>query len=151
MVDVRTATEADIPAILEMGRDLHAESPRYRSSTYRPDKVEALARTVIPGGGTLIAEKDGTIIGMLAGYVAEQWFSDYKVATDFTFYIKPEHRKTGRAALKLVRAFEEWAIVQGAREIMPGISTQIDIEGTTRFFEKLGYAVYGNALIKKVG
>lgn len=150
MVKVRAATEDDLPAILEMGRMLHGESPRYRGMSYNEAKVEALALKVIPTGGTLIAEKDGKIIGMLAGYVAEHWFSDDKVASDFTFYIRPEHRGTGKAALLLVRAFERWATAQGAKDIMPGVSTQIDIERTTRFYEKLGYAVYGNALIKKV-
>lgn len=150
MVKVRAATEDDLPAILEMGRALHAESPRYAAMSYNEAKVEALALRVIPTGGTLVAEKDGKIIGMLAGYVAEHWFSDDKVASDFTFYIRPEHRRTGKAALLLVRAFERWAVERGAKDIMPGVSTQIDVERTTRFFEKLGYTVYGNALLKRV-
>lgn len=149
-VSVRVATLDDLPVLVEMGRQLHAESPRYRDSRYLPEKVEALGRSLIPAGGTHVAEKDGRIIGMLAGYVAEQWFSDYKVASDLTFYIAPEHRKTSRAALLLVRAFEQWAIASGAKEIIPGTSTQIDVESTTRFYTKMGYAVYGNTFIKRL-
>lgn len=148
-VSVRTATLDDLPALVEMGRRLHAESPRYRDSAYLPEKVEALGRSLIPAGGTHVAEKDGTIIGVMAGYVMEQWFSDYKVASDLVFYIAPEHRKTSRAALMLVRVFERWAFAQGAQEIIPGISSQIDIEGTTRFYVKMGYVVYGNTFIKR--
>jgi GNAT superfamily N-acetyltransferase len=149
-VSVRRATEEDIPEVLAMGAALHAESPRYSALTYNPAKVEFLARHVIadPEGGALVAEKDGKIIGMMAGFVAPHWFSDDLIASDYTFYVKPEHRRKGRAALMLVRAFEEWAAAHGAVSIVPGTSTQIDADSTARFYEKLGYERTGFTFCK---
>jgi GNAT superfamily N-acetyltransferase len=155
--NVRAATEADIPAIIEMGRALHAESPRYSRMSFAAEKIDALARSLIVGtlvsdapGGVLVAEKNGQIVGMMAGFVSAPFFSHDKIASDYTFYVKPEHRKTGRIALKLVRAFEAWAIAAGAADIVPGTSTEIDADSTRRFYEKLGYKHYGHAMIKRL-
>lgn len=148
-VSVRPAVEADIPTILELGGMLHAESPRYREFSYSPKKVARLAMYVIGEGGALVAEKDGKIIGLIAGMVSEHWFSEDKIATDLTFFIVPEERKKGRAALMLVRAFEAWAESKGARHIVPGTSTQLDADGTARFYEKLGYERTGYQFAKR--
>lgn len=148
-VNVRTAILDDLPDILDMGAALHAESPRYAALSYNAAKVEARARDVIPGGGALVAEMNGKIIGMIAGFVCEHWFSDDKIASDYTFYVKPEHRG-GRAALLLVRGFEGWAYLNGAKDIVPGTSTLINAEGTARFYEKLGYERSGYGFFKRV-
>lgn len=148
-VNVRTATLYDLPEIMAMGEALHAESPRYAMCSYNPAKVEALARQVIPAGGAHVAEMNGKIIGMIAGFVVDRWFGDDKMASDYTFYVKPEHRK-GRAALLLVRAFEGWAYLNGALDIVPGTSTMLDAEGTARFYEKLGYERSGYGFFKRI-
>lgn len=149
-VDVRPAAAADIPALVEMGRAMHAESPRFARFGFNPDKVAALAAGVIPGGGALVAERDGIIVGMMAGFVVAQWFSDDLIASDFVLYLQPDERRKGRAAFMLVRAFEEWAKSQGAIDIAPGTTTGIDPEGTARFYEKMGYGRTGFAFHKEV-
>lgn len=151
MVKVRSATLDDIPALVDMGRMLHAESPRYARRSFNPNKVAARARLVIPFGGAHIAEREGDIVGMLAGFVVADWYGDDKIASDLAFYVKPEHRKKGRAALMLVRAFEDWAISQGATDLVPGSSTLIGTESTATFFEKLGYERTGYGFYKRVG
>lgn len=150
-------TVADIPAAVRMGRALHAESPRYTHLRFVPEKIEALIRSMVTGtlvtdapGGAFVAEKDGEIVGMFGGFITTPFFSDDKIASDYTFYVAPEHRRKGRAALALIRAFEDWAAAQGAVDLVPGVSTQIDAESTVRFYEKLGYERYGTAMIKRV-
>lgn len=150
-VSVRAAVEADIPTLIELGAALHAESPRFRRYPYSPRKVAEMALAVIPGGGALVAEIDGKIVGVMAGFVVEQWFSETKVASDLTFYILPEYRKKGRAALMLVRAFEQWAKSKGAVDVVPGASTQIDPDTTRSFYEKLGYVTSGYQFFKELG
>jgi GNAT superfamily N-acetyltransferase len=149
LIKARTATLSDLPEIMDMGKALHAESPRYSILSYNSDKVEALARQVIPAGGAHVAEINGKIIGVIAGFVVERWFGDDKIASDYTFYVKPEHRR-GRAALLLLRAFEGWAYLNGALDIIPGTSTMIDAEGTARFYEKLGYERSGYGFFKRI-
>lgn len=149
-VSVRPAVEADIPVLIELGAALHAESPRFSRYAFSPVKVAGTALFAIAGGGAFVAENNGKIIGVLAGFVAEQWFSTDRVVSDLTFYITPEQRKKGRAALMLIRAFEQWAVSQGAMDIVPGASTQIDPEGTRRFYEKLGYTTSGYQFFKRL-
>lgn len=150
MVKVRTATLEDIPTLVELGRALHAESPRYSMLSYNPKKVGQVALLVIQQGGTLVAVKDETIIGFIAGYVCAHWFGDDLMASDYSFYIKPEHRCTGRTALLLLKRFEEWAISKGALDVVPGSTTMINTEGTATFFEKLGYTRSGIGFFKRV-
>lgn len=157
MVSVRNATAADISTLVEMGRAMHAESPRYSRMAFSAEKVEDLIRSMVsstlvtePTGGALVAEKDGHIVGMIGGYIASPFFTHDKVASDYAFYVVPEHRRKCRAAVALMRAFEAWAVEQGAVDIVPGISTMIDPERTLRFFEKLGYEKQGYVLIKRI-
>lgn len=149
VVKVRPAVEGDIPTMVRLGRRLHAESPRYRDRHFDPDKVTGIARAVIAQGGAHVAEDDGKIVGLIAGFVVEHWFGRDKMASDFTFYVAPEARG-GRAALMLVRAFEAWAISQGVKDIVPGVSTELNVEGVAAFYNRLGYRTYGATFLKEV-
>lgn len=155
MIKVRFATRADIEVMADMGQALHDESPRFASRSYSKDKVMRLGEHLLgtmmggPRGCMLIAEKGDEPIGMMVGFVTEDWFGHDKVASDYTFYVKPEHRG-GRAAVMLLKTFEQWAREQGAVEIMPGVSTLIHEGKTQRFYEKLGYRFTGVLLSKKV-
>lgn len=154
---IRPAKPEDIPAIVALGRAMHAESPRYSRLRYDPEKVANLLRRMVEGtlttnptGGAFVAVKDGTIIGMIGGYVVETFFGPDTVASDYAFYITPSERRKGRTAAGLVLAFEAWAIAQGVADIVPGVSTMIETQSTRRLFEKLGYEHYGEAMIKRV-
>src|SRR5574340_430474 len=143
--------------MVAMGRALHAESPRYSRLTFSAEKVADRIRSMVSGtlvtepvGGALVAEKGGKLIGMLGGFVTSPYFSHDKIASDYTFYVVPEQRRKGRAAVALVRAFEAWAVEQGVVDIVPGISTMIDAESTVRFYQKLGYEIHGYAMIKRI-
>lgn len=66
---IRAAVEADIPALVELGRAMHAESPRYSKLAYNAEKVAALAARIVPSGGALVAENNGILVGMMVGFV----------------------------------------------------------------------------------
>ena len=157
MVKVRIGTHEDIPAVVDLGARLHAESPTYRDFPYSRIKVRAVLQQCV---GTLmapaedavmlVAEEDGRLIGMLLGYLTEGVFvEDLVIATDLTFYVEPEHRGT-MAAVRLLKAFEVWARTHGATHIAPGISTRINDERTQRFYERLGYASSGMSMTKRI-
>lgn len=157
MAEIRNATVDDIPVLIAMGRALHDESPRYSHLSYSEEKVERLIRSMIEDtlvadapGGAVVAIKDGIVVGMIGGFVTSPFFSDDKIASDYTFYVKPEHRGTGRVALRLIQAFEQWAITQGVRDIVPGTSTMIDADGTAALYRHLGYEKHGFIFRKRV-
>jgi hypothetical protein len=149
-VEIRPATHDDVPAILEMGRAMHAESPRYQGLGFDAEKVWHRAWHTVDTGGAFVAVKDGRIVGMVAGYVVENWFGGDNIASDYVFYLIPEERRIGRSAFLLWRAFEAWAAARGARDIAPGTTTGVDAEGTARFFMKLGYTPTGGVFFKRL-
>lgn len=156
MVKIRQAAHADIPAIIEMGRALHAESPRFRGDSFSDVKIanrlrQLLGTAVTRGeGGALIAEDGDRLVGLMAGYVAEEFFGYDRIATDYSLYVVPEYRG-GTVGVRLIKAFEEWAWKAGATAIQPGISTEIDADRTRGIYERLGYGMFGYLMIKRRG
>lgn len=144
---VRYATEADIPALIELGRAMHAESPRFAVHQYSPAKTAATIQFLIAHGVVLVAEKAGEPVGMMGGMVAPQPFLDSMQGVELAVYVAPAHR--GRTGMRLIRAFEAWAFDRGADEITLGISTEVDIERTAALYERLGYRRSGITTIKR--
>ena len=91
----------------------------------------------------------GTVIGGFMGAVTYSFFGDDVIASDFALYIEPEHRG-GMSAARLVKAFEDWAINLGAKEIYIGQSTGVEPERTVQFYERLGYEKVGYTTRKEV-
>ena len=152
MADIRRATAADIPALVEMGRALHDESPRYKDMAYSDSKVAALAERIMTGpmaqaAVILVADIDGVLVGMFVAVIAERWFCDERYVTDLTVYVKPHHRG-GRTFFRLLMAFECWATEQGIADKAIGVSTEINAEQTVCAYKRLGYRLAGYTMVK---
>lgn len=145
---IRVATEADIPRIVELGRHLHAESDEYACISYDPDKVaETMTGLISQSGVIFLYERDGEIVGGLAGTVTEFWFSREKIACDYSLFIEPAHRH-GLIAVRLVLAFHAWSKIMGARQIKMGVTT--GITGADRLYQSLGMRHCGNLFSKDI-
>jgi len=72
--------------------------------------VNQLYHHCILGGGLgLVAEKDGDLVGMIAGIKSPNiWYVDDIALREIMFYIQPEFRK-GRVAYKLLTKYNEHA------------------------------------------
>lgn len=135
---IRPATDADVPAIAELGRLLHQESDEYRGISYDVDKVCETMRGLLSCGGVIfLYESGGELCGGLAGSIGEFWFSREKISGDFSLFVKPEHRH-GLIAVKLILAFQAWSKQLGARRMQMGITTGIHAERTGRLYQSLG-------------
>lgn len=155
MCRIRPATREDLPALIEMGRQLHDESPRYQGMEFKPAKLERLfdslqGTLLAQPGCVFVAERGDYIIGMTVGIIAERWFSDELYLTDLTMFVRPEHRG-GSAFPKLVRALEGWAASEKITEIALGVSTEIHAQETSRMYERLGYRLAGYTMVKHNG
>jgi len=140
---IRPATMADTMRIVEIGEALHREST-YRDIPYCRDKVIALMRSLIQGGGVVfVAEKGGEVVGGIAGGVTSHWFSDELTGFEYSFFVLPEHRH-GLVAMKLLLAMKAWCTSKGARTLRIGITTGINVEGTARFYRHMGFRDAGN-------
>ena len=149
MARVRPADHADAACVVALARAMHDESPRYRGHSFDPLKVADHFHALVPLGGAFVAETDGRIVGLLAGFVIEDFFGHDKVAGEYALYVLPEARG-GSAGARLLAAFEAWGRRQGAKEAYLGITAGIDTERVAQFYERLGYQRVGVSLTKEL-
>ena len=149
-IKVRMADELDVPALVALGRAMHAESPRFSGVEFSESKVIDTTRELLrnPWSLVLVAERDGAVIGMIAGMVTEYFFGFERYAFDLVFFVSQEHRGSSAA----VRLLSEWDRVLAedghVREAVLGISTGVNAERTQRLYERLGYRESGSILVK---
>lgn len=143
---IRPATHADIGAMLVLAEAMHAES-RFARRRFSLDKMAALFSSLIDSddGLVLVAERDGVVHAVFAGYVAEDWFGPDRMSGDFGLFVRPDSRG-GLDAARLVKAYVRWARERGVVEPEVGISTGIHTETTTRLYEALGFQRIGQLL-----
>lgn len=147
---IRQGDTDDIPLLIELGRKMHKESPRFRNMDYSEAKLIQLGKAVADQGGMFIAEYDGQITGMMIGMVTEHFFGYDLMAMDFVFYVDQDHRG-GTIGLRLIKKFEAWAKALGARVITLGISTEIEAKRTGELYRRFGYRDAGEIFVKETG
>lgn len=147
---IRHAEKTDLDDLVELGRRMHAESNYtplvYSEFVYRRN-LELLLGS--ERGCVLVAELQGELIGVYVGVVGDAFFSTDRIAQDLLLYVEPEHRG-GMTAMRLIKAFENWAWQQGAAQIRPGISVGGDYTTAARLYEAAGFDVCGYTFVKKL-
>lgn len=115
-MQIRKATQADIPAIVGMGARFY-ETTHYKDfAAYSPDSVAALAEMLIDTGILLIADDDGPV-GMVGLCVAPFLFNaSLKAAYEVVWWVNPEHRG-GLTGARLLKAVEPAARDKGCVSI----------------------------------
>jgi GNAT superfamily N-acetyltransferase len=101
-----------------------------------------------PKGAAFLAYKEDKCIGFVGAIITPFFFSDYERATDVGFYILPEHRG-GSTAFKLLKAIEDWAKENGAKELFMGHSVGGKIEEMKKFYIHNGYKIGGFNSMKR--
>ncbi|WP_137972002.1 GNAT family N-acetyltransferase [Pseudomonas sp. F(2018)] len=146
---IRAATAGDIPRIIELGRLLHRTS-RYANHAYDDEVVGRSLQELIDGSGVVfVAERDGVVIGALLGGITEQWFSTDLLAFEYAFFIEPSARH-GIISMRLVNALTTWAELRGAKYLQIGVTTGINVEGTSRFYRANGFSDAGRFFEKEL-
>lgn len=141
---LRRAQIADIPAMTDLGRAMHAES-NFAPLDFDGDVFAATLRRLIESDQfVLIAEKDGEIVGGMIGTVHQSWFGKDWIASDMGLFIAPASRG-GMTAARLVRAFVLWAKAAGARQARPGVST--GATNAERLYEGMGFKRAGELFV----
>jgi len=135
---IRRAQKSDIPEIIRLSETMHMES-RYRTLPYNGAKFADLIGKLIANsdGLVVVAEKDGQLIGAIAGMVVENYFADARIAYEFGLYVEPAQRGT-LAGYRLAKSYVDWATEKGADQIDMGITTGITEERTGKMYERLG-------------
>ena len=96
-----------------------------------------------------VCEDRGEVIGYLMGMLEGYAFTSGVFVVQEVLYVKPEKRGS-RAAVHLIKIFDEWAKIVGAREAIMGISNKFQPARTSRLFQRLTGAEEVGVLRKKV-
>lgn len=127
----------DIPAIIELGKRLHAQMQDPNGIDEQGCKMIFARALCHKKQIVLVHEKDGQIVGMLFGVIEELWYSKALHATDVMFY------STCAGGAFMLRRFIRWANSMGVSQIDMAVSSGIDIPGSSRMFERAGFQNIG--------
>ena len=141
---IRKADIDDVPSMIKLGMEMHEESPVFNMVDFDGDKLMSLAKSgaMTDFGASFLAEINGEAIGMFCGIVVPHYWGHMLMANDLCLFVT-KSRRGGTAAYRLIKAFEAWAIANGAVALRFGISTNIEPERTLKLYEKLGYKLEG--------
>jgi GNAT superfamily N-acetyltransferase len=137
---IRVATMRDLDRIMDLGELLHRESPRWSRLSFNRERANATIAAILTGthGVVYVAEKDGVVVGAIAGVLEQHWSSDDTVAHEISFFMDPAARG-GYVAARLICALNAWAKLRGAKWLTAGTSTGVNPEQTAQLYERLGF------------
>lgn len=113
---IRAARFTDIPAIIDLGKEAHAESRLAGICQVDEAKAKSVLYALISGAGKpadgatcpLVAERDGAVVGIIIGIIRRSYeVLNQHVCTDLIWYASP--RATPRTALRLLDGLHTWA------------------------------------------
>lgn len=135
---IRAATEADIPRLVEMGSRSLLDGPYKNKIKDNPEQAAELALEVIRDrkGKVIIAEEDGTLIGLVGILFFPHYFTGEQTAAEIMWYVDEEWRmRKPFTGIALFRAAEREAKQAGCTTMQFSAPTQ----EVAQIYEKLGY------------
>ncbi len=151
-MSIRLATLQDVPALVEIGRRMHALT-RFRKFDYNAAKVARTFTDLLAKGQhkyVFFAAEDSArcIVGGLIGVLEQHIFSDALTANVMHYDVLPEARMGGHG-VRLLRAFEQWCANRKVVEIGFGINSGEDLDRLARFAQRMGYGKVGENFVKR--
>lgn len=135
---IRDANLYDLPALLVLGQQMHAESPRFSRLRFSASRLESTLRLLLGSGQFLVVAEDGRrVVGGMAAVAMPHWASDDLVATDLALFVARDARG-GMVPARLIKAYTAWASKRGAVLIQAGVTTGINTETTAALYERMG-------------
>lgn len=148
----RLQDEKDIERLIELGRQMHAES-RYADLPFDEDHIRRYCIQSLHEPekiGIFIEANVVRVTAAIALFRVPYYFAPSEsYASDFMLYVAPDKRG-GRGARNCLKRAERWAREHGMREILLGITAGIDDVKAERFYAIHGYRPLGRFMMKEV-
>ncbi|MGB4115455.1 MAG: GNAT family N-acetyltransferase [Polaromonas sp.] len=147
MTQVRFAQLSDIPAMVELGRQIHVQS-RYGWMMYSASQTWKYLERVIPAKqncvivAVQVTPAESTTVGVLVATARQYPFSTDLCAHIDYLYVTPPKRGTP-VAMKLVTAFRRWANNREVAEITITNQFGPGQAQSAKLFTKLGMPSVG--------
>lgn len=148
---VRAATLEDLDTLVDWGKRLTNESPRFKKQGFDEKQARNVFAHLIDKHGSILMVTDeySNPVGTLIGALDTDWRTGQKLAYEQGLYVLPEYRKSG-AASDLIETFKVWAEMNEADRIQVGTITGIYAERTVKLYESLGFELVGYVLEMEV-
>ncbi|MGH6626664.1 MAG: GNAT family N-acetyltransferase [Burkholderiaceae bacterium] len=148
---IRFATAADIPALVALGRRMHAIT-RFQKFAYDETRVaQSLAEAFTHGRGRYVCfvAQDGRaqLVGGLLAVLEQHIFSAQLTASVMHYDVLPEKRMGGYG-VRLLKAFEQWCKNRKVVEINLGINSLTEMDSVAGFVRKMGFTKVGENFVK---
>ncbi len=142
---LRLATLEDLPALVVLGREMHATSS-YAPMDFDPERLKETITELMNKSQFVVVVEDtnGQVVGGMLGTVTQSWFGQDMVANDLALFVSQDARG-GMAAVRLLKAFVQWAKLAGAKQIRPGVTT--GHARAEQLFDKLGFTRCGASYV----
>jgi len=150
MANYRRAYPEDLPAIVALAEEMHAETS-FRSLSFSKSKAaaEVLSCILNPNMLVLVGEKDGRILGLIAAYLDKPYFSEDLVVYDHIWYVGKEGRGS-MVGPRLLKHVAEWARLCRAKAVFVTLGSDVSQERVGKLVERLGYSRLGGYYRKDV-
>lgn len=147
---IRSATEADLPAIAEMGERFHGEAGWGDVAEYSQEDCAKTLKAMIEGAGiVLVSEQNGRITGIAGGVIFPLYFNHgHKSGQEMFLYVEPGLRD-GTGA-KLLIALEQAAREAGCQSWMMIALDHVAPEATGRLYKRRGYRPAEHSWIRRL-
>jgi ribosomal protein S18 acetylase RimI-like enzyme len=150
MATYREATSEDLPRIVALAKEMHAETS-FRTLSFNEAKAatETLSSILNPGMLVVVAEDRGKIVGIIAVYLDRPYFSDDLVVYDHIWYVSPEARGS-LVGPRLLKIASEWARQCGAKAVFVTLGSDVSQDRVGKLVERLGYSRLGGYYRKDI-
>lgn len=142
------ATEADIPRIMECAREFCIQLVWPLNESHYQDTWRGFLQS---GQGCifLLVNDDGQVAGGIGGIKRQELLSGDWMAVELFWYVRPEFRR-GMWPIKLLRAFEQWAVASQCKHISMIAMRNSMPEKMEDFYLRYGYEVIETVYHRKI-
>ena len=139
-VIIRLAGAEDIEQLLDIGQEVFADGHPALMRGFERDKSRKYLQWMLTQNTAfcLVAEKDGLLIGGLAGMILPDFFSPEVAGTEIFFGIRHQHRSIALAH-DMVRVFTQVCFELGSTTVRFNPSTDPKWSRYRAFLAKMGF------------
>ena len=151
-MEIRHATENDLPDLMDMGKSFFDASGFDRLTEYDDEGLFICMQSLMASGNAalLVADEKGKVVGMAAATCMPLYFSPKnKLAHEVFWWVREEARNLGAGKL-LLAALEAWAKAQGASVVGMSVLSESEQGKVVSMYARAGYLRMETAYLKRI-
>lgn len=145
-ITIRPANGKDIPPVLKLMREFSKESLEEYGFEVNPEHCLEVFKQYVDS--SLVAESDGEIVGVLAGFISSYALDGSKVFNELVWFVKKDNRTVGVA---MIYAIESMCRRIGVKHIVMACMSNSKHDKIAKFYQDHGYKHLETHYIKQIG